>query len=101
MDSKKFEGFYKKSIKERQEITDGKPKVAYLVNRQIQGTKVGVEVRDVLSQSKVKVFEAGTYQRIAYSDTTSNGKTIYDSFDIKAKEEIDNISNELWSFINE
>lgn len=88
-------------IKERQEITNGLPKAAFIVSRQIQNTSVGHEVRNVLSESGIKVFNAGTCQRIAYSDSATTGKTIFESSDNKAKDEVVNIANELWSFINE
>ncbi|MBY0380093.1 MAG: AAA family ATPase [Burkholderiales bacterium] len=88
-------------VKERQELMDGKLKVAFIVSRQIQNTSVGKEVRDVLAESGVKVLSAGTFQRIAYSDTVATGKTVFESQDNKAKDEIINIANELWEFINE
>ena len=88
-------------LKERQELTDGKPKVAFIVSRQIVNTGVGHEVRKVLTESGVKVFAAGTFQRIAYSQSATSGKTIFESNDGKAKDEIINLTNELWSFINE
>lgn len=88
-------------IKERQEITDGKPKAAFVVSRQIQKTGSGNEVRDVLAAVGIKVFNAGTYQRIAYSDSAAKGQTVFEYSDKKAKDEIVNITNELWSWINE
>lgn len=88
-------------VKERQELMDGKPKVAFIVSRQIQNTSVGKEVRDVLAESGVRVLSAGTFQRIVYSDTVATGKTVFESQDNKAKDEIINIANEIWEFINE
>jgi chromosome partitioning protein len=88
-------------IKERQEIANGQPKSAFIVSRQIQNTNVGHEVRGVLSDAGIKVFESGTFQRIAYSDLAASGKTVFEGSDAKAKDEIVNIANELWEFINE
>ena len=88
-------------IKERQELAEGKPKAAFIVSRQIQNTGVGHEVRNVLAESGIKVFSAGTFQRIAYSECIAQGKTIFEYQDAKAKDEIINITNELGSFINE
>ena len=88
-------------IKERQELTDGNPKAAFVVSRQIQNTGSGREVRDVLMDSELKIFKAGTFQRIAYSDCIATGKTVFEYTDKKAKEEIEEIANELWSYINE
>lgn len=86
-------------IKERQAIAD-KPKAAFIVSRQIQNTQVGKDVRDVLTQSGIKVFENGTFQRVAYSDSLATGSTALDVTG-KAKEEIESITKELWEFINE
>lgn len=86
-------------IKERQAIAD-KPKAAFIVSRQIQNTQVGKDVRDVLTQSGIKVFENGTFQRVAYSDSLATGSTALDITG-KAKEEIESITKELWEFINE
>ena len=88
-------------VKERQEITDGNPKVAFIVSRQIQNTGVGNEVRSILAESGIKVFTAGTFQRIVYSESATNGNTVFELQDSKAKDEIINIANELWEFINE
>ncbi len=85
-------------IKERQAIAD-KPKAAFIVSRQIQNTQVGKDVRDVLSQSGLKVFDNGTFQRVAYSDSLATGSTALDITG-KAKEEMELITNELWEFIN-
>lgn len=88
-------------VKERQEIMNGLPKTAFIVSRQIQNTTVGKEIRDVLTESGIKVFESGTYQRIIYSDSAATGQTVFESQDTKAKDEIINIANELWEFVNE
>lgn len=88
-------------IKDRQELTGGQPKAAFIVSRQIQNTGVGNEVRSVLAEAGIKVFEAGTCQRIAYSESATSGNTIFESVDNKAKDEIINIANELWSFLND
>lgn len=88
-------------IKERQDLMEGKPKVAFVVSRQIQNTGVGNEVRTVLAESGIKVFTSGTFQRIAYSDSAASGKTVFESQDSKAKDEVINIANEIWEFINE
>lgn len=88
-------------IKERQEIANGTPKAAFIVSRQIQNTGVGNEVRSVLAESGIKVFTAGTFQRIVYSDSAATGKTVFEATDQKAKDEIINVANELWEYINE
>jgi chromosome partitioning protein len=88
-------------VQERKELMNGKPKAAFIVSRQIQNTSVGNEVRGVLSDAGIKVFTNGTFQRVAYSDSAAKGLTVFEYTDNKAKDEIINIANELWEFINE
>ena len=88
-------------VQERKELMNGKPKAAFIVSRQIQNTSVGNEVRGVLSDAGIKVFINGTFQRVAYSDSAAKGLTVFEYTDNKAKDEIINIANELWEFINE
>lgn len=64
-------------------------------------TTVGHEVRTVLAESGIKVFDSGTFQRIAYSSIMTTGKTVFESQDDKAIDEIIKITNELGAFINE
>jgi chromosome partitioning protein len=86
-------------VKERQAVV-AKPQAAFIVSRRIHNTAVGHEVREVLAKSGIKVFNSGTFQRVAYSDSLAGGKT---AFEIggKPKEEMELITKELWEFINE
>ena len=88
-------------IKERQEITNGQLKAAFVVSRQIQNTAIGNDIRGILAESGLKVFSAGTYQRIVYSQSAATGKTVYEFEDVKAQNEITAIANELMEFLNE
>src|ERR1017187_10496579 len=82
-------------IKQRQDVTNGKPAAAFIVSRQIVGTRMGREVRAVLSEYELPVFEHGTFQRIAYSKTAAIGETVLNSDDDAAKQEIATIADEL------
>ncbi len=66
-------------IKERQKIANGKPKVAFVISRQINRTTIGNEVRDVLSSYKTPVFEHGTSQRVIYAKAAAEGKSVLDA----------------------
>ena len=89
-------------IKARQTVTDGKPKAAFLINGQIQGTKVAKEVDQVLEKLGLPVFKARACQRVIYSDAMGWGSTVTDAEpNGKAAQEVAAISQELMEFINE
>ena len=88
-------------VKARQQITDyKKPKAAFIISRQINNTTIGKEVRDALSGYELPVFQAGTFQRVAYVKTAATGSTVLDTkLDKEASEEINKIAKELKEFI--
>lgn len=88
-------------VKQRQEVSNGRPYAAFVVSGQIVGTKIGKEVRDVLSEYGLPVFDAGTCMRVSYPETAARGQTVLDTNDINAQTEIELITNELENFINE
>jgi len=88
-------------IKQRQDATDGRPIAAFVISRQIVGTNLGREVRGVLNEYDLPVFQSGTYQRVSYAETAAKGHTVLHSKDGLASMEIKAIANELQGFINE
>lgn len=85
-------------IKQRQDITEGKPKAAFILSRQIVSTRIAKEARDALHEYNLPIFENGTYQRVIYSDTAKNGQTVLTSQDTRAKHEIEEITKEVVTF---
>lgn len=86
-------------IKERQKITDGKPKAAFLISRQITNTTLGREVREALSSYEFPVFKNGTFQRVIYAKSAAIGETVIDSEpNSDAANEIKAITIELKDF---
>jgi chromosome partitioning protein len=74
-------------IRQRREITDGKPQAAFVISRKIINTILGREVRDALEEYNLPVLNNGTSQRVIYASSASTGKTVLDS-DCEAKREI-------------
>lgn len=86
-------------IKARQQVTDGCPKAAFVISRQITNTNLGKEVRDVLTGYKLPVFTCGTFQRITYAKTAANGSTVLDAEpNGEATNEIRQLISELREF---
>lgn len=86
-------------IKTRQQVTNGKPKAAFIISRQINNTNLGKEVREALNGYELPVFEAGTFQRIIYAKTAATGSTVLDAEpNSDASNEIKYIAKELEEF---
>ena len=86
-------------VKQRQDITGGYPKAAFVISRQIGNTCIGKEVRDVLEEYDLPVFNYGTGERITYAETAAEGRTVFEGKDPNARNEIGNIADELGMFI--
>ncbi len=83
-------------IKQRQEITDGKPLAALIVSRQIQGTKIAGDVREALDGYELPVFRSMTTQRVIFANSATTGSTALDNEPTgQAADEIRNIIEEL------
>ena len=65
-------------VKARQSVTGGKPKAAFLVNRQIFGSRLAGDANDALSHFEMPVFKARTTQRVVYAECIASGSTVLD-----------------------
>lgn len=82
-------------IKARQEVTDGNPKAAFVITRHIEGTRLGDDVRKALDEYGLPVFRTAITQRQVYPQTASEGRTVLDSDNAKARDEIGRLADEL------
>ena len=83
-------------IKERQDITGGRPQAAFVVSRAVTGTNLATEAGEALSSLGLPVFEALTSQRIAYAEAAGLGLSVLDyEPGGKAAGEIYAITNEI------
>jgi len=87
-------------IKARQDVTDGKPKAAFVVSRAIKNTKLGKEILEALDGYQLPVFKAMTTQRVAYPTTAAEGKTVFIEPESEAAREISAIRDEIKEFLN-
>ncbi|MFA1575775.1 ParA family partition ATPase [Vibrio cyclitrophicus] len=88
-------------IKVRQEVTDGKPKAAFVVSMAIKNTRLSTEVKGALSEYELPVFDAGTTRSVVYAETAKNGGSVLDlSPDHQASFEIRKLAKELRGFVN-
>lgn len=86
-------------VKARQEVTDGTPQAAFVVSRAIEGTKLGNEVRTALNEHGLPICATSIAQRQVYAQTASEGRTVLDSDNNKAKSEAAALAAELVDMI--
>ena len=87
-------------VKQRIEITDGKLKAVFVINRAIKGTKIGTEIRKALEEYDLPVLESVIFQRVSYPSSASMGKTVTElepSSD--GAKEIISLTNEILTFL--
>lgn len=86
-------------IKARREVTDGKPEAAFIVTRKIEGTKLGEDVRAALDEYGLPVLQSAITQRQIYPQTASDGRTVFDGDNIKARQEVEALISELLAIL--
>jgi chromosome partitioning protein len=87
-------------VKSRQEITDGKPKAAFIISKAVKRTRLTGEVNEALAEFDIPVFESFTTQRQSYPAAAALGLTPADiEPDGEATKEIRAIVMELKKFM--
>jgi chromosome partitioning protein len=66
-------------IKARQETTEGRPLAAFVISRQIGGTKIVREAREALEGYQLPIFKSYTTQRVIYANSAATGSTVLDA----------------------
>lgn len=65
-------------VQARQDIADGRPAAAFVVSRQIVGTKLAGEVREALEGYGLPILHSFTSQRVSYPNSAARGSTVLD-----------------------
>ena len=84
-------------IKQRIDITEGKLKAAFVINRVIKNTKIGNEILSVIAEYGLPVLQTVIHQRVAYASTISEGQTVFESGHTEAIKEMNDVINEVLS----
>jgi chromosome partitioning protein len=88
-------------IKTRQEVTNGKPKAAFIISRVIKNTQLSKEIGEALEGYGLPVFKNFTSQRVIYPKSAATGLTVLDAeTGGDAAAEIKAIAKELKEFLN-
>ncbi len=87
-------------IKTRQEVTNGKPKAAFVISRVIKNTQLSKEIGEALEGYGLPVFKNFTSQRVIYPKSAATGSTVLDAdTSSEAATEIRAIAQELKEFL--
>ncbi|MDQ5908310.1 MAG: chromosome partitioning protein [Pseudomonadota bacterium] len=87
-------------IKARQAVTDGKPPAAFVVSRQITGTRLALDAHRALEALALPILTARTTQRVVYAECMSTGSTVLDlEADGPAAAEINALCQELETWL--
>ncbi|HYQ92600.1 MAG TPA: ParA family partition ATPase [Candidatus Competibacteraceae bacterium] len=65
-------------IKTRHNITSGRPKTAFVVNRQTVGSRLAADVDQALHEHGLPILAARTSNRVVYMEILSSGTTVVD-----------------------
>lgn len=65
-------------IKARQSVTEGQPQAAFLVSRQIAGTRLAHDANTALEALGLPILSGRTTQRVVYAECASMGSTVLD-----------------------
>ncbi|MBF0186614.1 MAG: AAA family ATPase [Magnetococcales bacterium] len=88
-------------IQTRQEITDGRPAAAWIITQQKRGTRLAGDVEQTLSEFNLPVLPHRVSDRVSFVETMTQGTTVMESNDPKAKLEIKNITDEILNIFGE
>ena len=86
-------------IKHRQQLTDGNPKSYFCISRKIASTSLSKEIVEALEGYSLPVMKSYTSQRIIYAKSAAEGKTVFDTTNNEAIQEITNIVTEIKEMI--
>jgi len=88
-------------IRLRQDRMGGKPRAAFVISRQIGGTRFAADVQGRLEQLGLPVFTSRLTQRIAFAEAVTAGQSVLDCCPgSKAAQEITALTHELWRFVD-
>jgi chromosome partitioning protein len=88
-------------IKARQEVTEGRPKSAFVISRAIKNTKLSQEVMSALEDYKIPILSSYTTQRVIYPTSAAEGKTVFcELYSNPASKEIMNIQEEIMEILS-
>jgi len=76
-------------------------KAVFAINREIVNTAIGRDVAELLSTSDFPVLKTHVCQRVAFAESVTGGRTVFDTGDEKAIAEISFLVSEVLALVEE
>jgi chromosome partitioning protein len=100
-DFRGFEGFLQRFEQIKHvKVASGSSTEAYVIlNRVVPNTNVSKDINEAVEAYQIQMFKTRLVSRISYVDTASEGKGVVEYKDKKAKEEMEELTRELVTII--
>ena len=82
-------------INARQEVTDQKLKSAFVLTQCINNAMITTDIEKELKEFKIPLLKTRIYKRVIYASSAINGNSVLRSADLKAKQEINDLVDEI------
>ncbi len=82
-------------IKQRQDMTEGRPTAAFIISRMIKNTHLSRDVTDALKDYGFPVLMGKTSQYVAYAQSASKGESIFSEGESQAGHEFNVLIEEI------
>lgn len=102
-DFRGFEGFLKRfnQVRNLKEASGGKVIAMVVLNRVIPNTNISKDIEAAIKEYEIQLANTKLMNRIAYVDTATLGQGVVEFKDKKAKEEIEDLTDELLNAIQQ
>ena len=100
-DFRGFEGFLQRfdQIKSVKEASGSVTEAYVILNRVVPNTNVSKDINEAVEAYNIKMLKTRLVSRISYVDTASEGKGVVEYKDKKAKEEMEELTQEIIALI--
>lgn len=82
-------------VKTRQQVNNGNPKSALVINRVIKNTNIAKGMDLALEEYGFPVLDSRTSQLVIYADSAIDGESVYCSSPNKARDEVEQLIQEI------
>ncbi len=89
-------------IHTRRKIQDGLPKAAFVISRQIAGSRLAEQIQEALTDYQLPVLDTRISQRVAYTEALAQGVSVIDiEPEGRAADEIRTLMDEVIAWVDE
>ena len=86
-------------IQTRQQITEGRPTAAFVINRLKPNTRLSRELRVAVGEYGLEILEGAVHDRVAFAESISNGTTVL-THSGPARQDIEKMTDQIVEAFN-